>query len=200
MSTLVNLIRHGQTDWNVQHRIQGTTDIPLNAVGRRQARDAVTRLVAEGPWDAVVSSPLIRALETAQIIATGVRVATVELEPGLVERNFGEAEGLTDEERNVRFPPGTPVPGSETREQLRARALAAIDRIADTHPDKRIIVVAHGGLLGQILRAWTNESLPGPLDMIQNASSNVLERQADGSWRLVRHSILFGVRDHAPIP
>ena len=91
--TTFALIRHGQTDWNAQRRLQGSTDIPLNDVGRAQARDAVAVLSAY-EWDAIASSPLSRAAETADLIAAGLGLSDVRRVPELTERSFGPAEGL----------------------------------------------------------------------------------------------------------
>lgn len=198
MSTL-SLIRHGQTDWNVEHRIQGSTDIPLNSRGRDQARDVARSLAEDDAWDVVYSSPLSRALETARIIADVLGLPEPTLEPRIVERSFGEVEGLTDTERADSFPVGTIVPGAEPRDALRARGVAAINAIADAHPAQRVIVVSHGGLLGQVLRHITSEALPGPTDMIPNGSSTVVRRDRAGVWSIVSESIVRGARDHAPI-
>jgi len=199
--TTISLIRHGQTDWNLQHRIQGSTDIPLNDTGRAQARMAADELLTTtAPWDLIYTSPLSRARETAEIIADILHLPAPMIAPDMVERSFGEVEGLTDEERSATFPAGVPVPGSESREDLRSRGVAAIARIADAHPDKRVIAVSHGGLLGQILRHITHEALPGPLDMIPNGSATIIERDAAGSWAVLRESIIRGAREHAPVP
>ena len=93
--TLLYLVRHGETDWNLQRRIQGSTDIPLNNTGRQQA-SRTGRLLARRHWDAVITSPLSRAAETAQIIAVELDLPAPESLPELVERAYGEAEGLDD--------------------------------------------------------------------------------------------------------
>ena len=86
--TTFALVRHGQTDWNAERRLQGATDIPLNDVGRGQARDAVGVLAAY-EWDAIVSSPLSRAAETADLIAEGLGLTVSRRVPELTERSFG---------------------------------------------------------------------------------------------------------------
>lgn len=90
--TTLALVRHGQTDWNAQRRLQGSTDIPLNDVGRGQARDAVA-VLQDYQWDAVVSSPLSRAAETANLIAAGLGLSVDRRVPELAERSFDSAEG-----------------------------------------------------------------------------------------------------------
>lgn len=197
--TTLSLVRHGQTDWNKQHRIQGSTDIPLNETGREQARLLAHELIDDEPWDGIYTSPLIRARETARIIATVLGLPEPTTESRIVERCFGEVEGLTDEERVGAYPIGSVVPGSESREALRERGVAAINAIADAHPAKRLIVVSHGGVLGQILRHITDDELPGPTDMIPNGVPTIVQRRDDGTWTVVAESILRGAREHAPI-
>ena len=90
------LVRHGETDWNQERRLQGRTDNPLNGVGRAQARKA-GRLLAAEPWDVVVSSPLLRAVQTAHLIADAAGLQPAGTIPELVERDYGSAEGLAPE-------------------------------------------------------------------------------------------------------
>lgn len=177
---LLYLVRHGETDWNRQHRIQGLTDIPLNDTGREQARRA-GRLLASRDWHAVVSSPLQRALETATIIADELGLPSPTTDDQLVERNYGEAEGLDFDELNRRFPEDAPVPGRERRSAVRKRAMAALLRIAAAHPDESVLVVAHGGLIRAVLRAVDPEGEHG---MITNGSVHSF-RYEDGALSLI---------------
>src|SRR5262245_65615545 len=96
------LTRHGETDWNREHRVQGHTDVPLNENGREQARALAERLV-DVPLAAIYASDLARARETAEIVARRLGLGVV-LDPGLREKNFGSWEGLTDVEIAERFP------------------------------------------------------------------------------------------------
>lgn len=149
---LLYLVRHGETDWNAQRRIQGRTDIPLNDRGREQARRA-GRLLALRHWDAVVCSPLSRAAETAAIIAQELELPAPEEDSRLVERDYGEAEGMVISEVDRLFPPGVEPAGRESPEQVATRAVAALLDIAERHPDQSVVVVAHGGLIRQVLNA-----------------------------------------------
>jgi broad specificity phosphatase PhoE len=148
--TTILLARHGETDWNLQHRWQGHTDTPLNETGRGQAHALAEELAAER-IDAVFSSDLIRAHETARMVAEprGLDVTAV---PDLRERSFGSLEGLTTEEIQTRHP-GLELPWSdgETREEMAERVLGALQRIAETHPDGRVLVVSHGGPMRAVL-------------------------------------------------
>jgi uncharacterized phosphatase len=177
---LLYLVRHGETDWNLQHRIQGSTDIPLNATGREQASTTGT-LLARRDWDAIVSSPLSRAAETAAIIASAAGLSAPTTVDAIVERNYGEAEGLTDAEINERFPGDAPVPGRETREQVVERVLPALMAIAESHPDEAVLVVSHGGVIRSVLNAVDPDTKHG---MITNGSVHSFSYE-DGSLRLI---------------
>lgn len=157
MNTLICLVRHGVTDWNYEGRAQGRTDVPLNGEGRRQAEAVAERLAPER-WNAIYSSPLVRAFETAKAIA---RKAGLEVrpDPGLMERDMAAAEGSTELDRRFRWPGRLlkEVPGVETDAELRVRATETLQAIACRHPGQRVLCVAHGGLIKVFL-----ESLPVP--------------------------------------
>ncbi len=148
--TLLYLVRHGETDWNRTHRIQGSTDIPLNQTGRDQASRAAG-LLARREWDGLYSSPLSRALETATIIGDGLGLGEPVQLPELVERNYGEAEGLTDRQVMRRYPGSTPVPGRESREEVAARVMPALLALAEAHEHGRLILATHGAVIRTVL-------------------------------------------------
>ncbi|MEO7122767.1 MAG: histidine phosphatase family protein [Lacisediminihabitans sp.] len=148
--TLLYLVRHGETDWNRQRRIQGSTDIPLNDTGRAQAMRA-GNLLARRRWDGILSSPLSRAYETARIIAREVGLNEPHRLDDMAERQYGDAEGLTDRQLSRRFPQGSSVPGRETREAVAARVLPALVRLAESNPGKSFIVTTHGGVIRTVL-------------------------------------------------
>ena len=150
MTTELYLIRHGETDWNRQHRIQGLTDIPLNDTGREQAR-ATGRLLAGRGFDRVYSSPLSRARETATIIADELGLPAPDIIDALVERNYGDAEGLSFAEIDRRYPDRSTVAGEETREAVAERVLPALHGLAAAHPDESILIVSHGGAIRSVL-------------------------------------------------
>ncbi len=172
--TTFGIVRHGETEWNAQKRIQGSTDIPLNDVGRAQAAQTGNHLRdaqgENGQWDAIVSSPLSRARETAQIIALALGLGEPTLLPSLAERAHGEIEGLSFEERSARFPVGSDVPGLETRDEVLERALPTLEKLAGQHPGGRVLVVSHGGVISTLVHHSTNGSIDGPGRMIQNGS------------------------------
>ena len=154
--TLVYLVRHGETYWNRARRIQGSTDIPLNDLGRSQARQTGD-LLARRRFDAVLASPLSRAAETGAIIAERLGLPSPELVPEVAERRYGDAEGLTGDEVEARFPVGTSVPGRESRSALVARVLPALAAIAARHGEHASVVVATHGA---VIRAVVNHVSP----------------------------------------
>jgi uncharacterized phosphatase len=178
--TLLYLVRHGETDWNRQRRIQGRTDIPLNATGREQARATGMRL-ASRTWDAVAASPLDRARETAAIIAAEIGLGEPELVPSLVERDYGEAEGMTDAELDERYGRGVPVPGRESRHDVADRVVPALLDLATAHPGAALVVVSHGGAIRAVLDHVDPAHEYGP---ITNGSVHSFE-VVDGVLRLV---------------
>jgi probable phosphoglycerate mutase len=177
--TSLFLVRHGETDWNAQRRIQGSTDIPLNAMGRSQAR-TTGKLLARRSWDGIFSSPLSRALETAKIIADELRMPAPSVIEEIVERNYGEAEGLNWDEVEAQFPGDTPVPGRETHEQVANRVVPALIRLAVAHPGQALIVVSHGGVIRSVLNSVSDHRHGS----ITNGSIHSFEL-VDGSLELV---------------
>ncbi|WP_345764736.1 histidine phosphatase family protein [Diaminobutyricibacter sp. McL0608] len=191
--TRLSLVRHGQTDWNLARRIQGSTDVPLNSTGRAQA-DATGRALATGEWDAIFTSPLSRASETASIIATHVSLGTPTPLDGMAERRYGEAEGLTGPEILARWPEGTAVPGRESRDAVVERALPTLVELAERHEGESLIVVSHGGVIGSLVRHVTDHALPGPGEVIPNGSVHTFVYR-DGRLELDRFNVGLEERD-----
>lgn len=172
------LIRHGQTDWNRDLRLQGSSDIPLNDTGRQQARQAV-ELLATSEWDAIVSSPLGRARETAQIIADGLGIKLGPAYELLIERDYGQAEGATDEVIAERWPDKN-YPGLESVESVADRGTRALEQIAADFGDARVIIVTHGTLIRVTLDELSGLTFPS----ISNAAISTVEK-IDDSWRVL---------------
>lgn len=171
------IVRHGQTDWNLEKRIQGSTDIPLNSLGRTQA--AETGLALRGThWDAIVTSPLVRAHETARIIAGELDHPAPLVLPELTERHHGEIEGLTFTDRKRRFPDGSVVPGLEPRQAVLDRVLPALAGLAARYPGREVLVVCHGGVIGTLIRHATGGERPAPGELIPNGSVHEFRWQA----------------------
>ncbi|MBD7996468.1 histidine phosphatase family protein [Arthrobacter sp. Sa2CUA1] len=156
------LARHGETDWNQERRLQGRTDNPLNGVGRAQARRA-GRLLAAEPWDVVVSSPLLRAVQTAQIVADAAGLQPAGTLPGLIERDYGSAEGL--HLNGLTEPQLTAALGiGEPEEAVAERGISALRSVAAQYPGQRIVAVAHGTLIRLTLSALTGRPYPRVLN------------------------------------
>lgn len=171
------LVRHGETDWNLVGRIQGATDIPLNETGRAQARNTGVKMQGRR-WDVIVSSPLSRAYETASIIAASLGMPEPVADPEIVERNYGEAEGMTGPELEAFYPNDTPIPGRESREAVKMRVLAAMHRLAADNRGKNVVVVAHGGVIRAVLQSTTGQAFFG--ERIANGSVHSFHHSDDG--------------------
>ena len=146
--TTILLARHGETDWNAELRVQGQADPSLNDRGRDQAHALAASLAAED-IDAMYSSDLARARETAEIVGGGLSLE-VHLDPRLREFDTGNWTGLTRDEIRTRFPDDDRHDG-ETRDELVTRVGAALEDICERHPDDRVLVVTHGGPLRAVL-------------------------------------------------
>jgi probable phosphoglycerate mutase len=186
------LIRHGETAWNAEHRIQGHLDSPLNDEGLAQALLLGERLARE-PFDQFYTSDLGRALQTAQPIAdrSGKRPLP---DARLRERNLGVFQGLTSPECEQRYPedyarfhlrdPDHVVPGGESIRQVYDRVSAALEALVRSHPRQRVLVVTHGGILDAVYRFVNGVPLDRLRDFpIYNASVNRVEHDGAG-WRV----------------
>jgi uncharacterized phosphatase len=178
--TELYLVRHGETNWNREKRIQGLTDISLNDTGRAQAKTTGS-LLARRSWDAVYASPLSRARETASIIARELGLGGPILLDALVERNYGAAEGLNWFEVELRYPHGTAVPGRESREQVGARVVPALVTLAEQRAGQSLVIVSHGGAIRAVLSEVEPSASHG---MITNGSVHSF-RVEDGALKLI---------------
>lgn len=168
--TRILAVRHGETAWNRDTRIQGHTDIALNERGRWQAAQLAEALRDE-PIAAIYASDLGRAFETAQAVAR-VKALTVTPHQGLRERHFGRFEGQTWAELEQRWPaealawrkrmPDFAPAGGESLEQLQRRVIPTVLELASRHPGEQVLMVAHGGVLDMLYRAATRVELTAP--------------------------------------
>ena len=181
--TLILAIRHGETDWNVQQRIQGHADIALNSLGRAQA-ERVADALRDSSLQAIYSSDLGRARMTAAPLATA-HALTVGLHTGLRERGFGIFEGHSYAQIDERWPEGAAAwrrrdvdfapPGGESLLGFHERCVACVQALAQRHSGQTIAVVAHGGVLDMLYRAATRCGLQAPRTwQLGNATVNRL--------------------------
>lgn len=178
---LIGLIRHGQTDWNAVGRIQGQSDIPLNAEGRRQAEMLADRLLKEPyRWDCCITSGLSRAQETGEIIAERLGIPLLDPDDRIRERAYGKVEGLTAGEREAKWGKDWHLQdlGQEKDEQLQARALAFMEDVSAKNPGRNILVVSHGGFLAQLYTALYKDKYS---ERLGNLSLTILEKK-EGAW------------------
>ncbi|WP_114855655.1 histidine phosphatase family protein [Brachybacterium sp. YJGR34] len=202
IGTRLVLVRHGQTDYNRDGRLQGQVDIPLNETGGRQAA-ALAAVVARNPPDVLVASPLQRARETARIIgrSAGLEVAT---DPAFLERSFGDWEGLRGEEIRDGWPEQhaawrehRPVlgVGVEDRPEVGARVASACRRLLDEHAGSTVMVVAHGAAITLGITALLGLDTNGFRGVagLENCHRTILEpllaEPDSGLMRLVSHNL-----------
>lgn len=200
MTTRLILIRHGQTAWNAQGRLQGHTDIALDAQGLAQAAALADALRDEG-LEHVYSSDLVRAADTARALALPLGLPH-ELDAGLRERGFGVLEGHTHREVDERWPewgarwrrrdPDFEPPQGESLRRFHARVVAVAQHLALRHADGCIALVSHGGVLDSLYRAATRVALDAPRSWaLGNASINRLLHTDSGltlvGWNDERH-------------
>jgi len=188
------LIRHGETDWNLQHRFQGQIDVPLNARGLAQAQRLAERLRREA-IDAMACSDLARARQTADPAASTLSLAPETL-PTLREQGFGVLEGLALPEILERYPreweqwrrhdPDYALPGGENVRSFHDRVVAAVHALAARHRGRRVAVVTHGGALDMVYRTALDLPLHGPRTCpIPNAGLNRV-RVAEGRIEILQ--------------
>lgn len=181
--TRIIAIRHGETSWNVDTRIQGHLDIPLSANGRWQA-ERLAGALREEPLAAIYASDLTRAWETAQYVGRAQGIAVTK-EIGLRERGFGDFEGKTFAEIQVLLPeqsmrwrkrdPEFSPAGGESLVTLRSRVISAAQRLAALHPGELIAMVGHGGVMDVLYRAATRLDIQAPRTWaLANAAINRL--------------------------
>lgn len=160
-TTSLLLVRHGQTDWNLQTKAQGHSDIPLNQTGQQQAKEIAQKLKAQHPdVAAIYSSTLTRAYQTALESAKAMKISHIKSRKALRELSFGEAEGLTLHERKKRYTADALPPGAEPIASGIKRTKQELIQIAQNHPDEKVIVFGHGKVFRALASDIRNEELP----------------------------------------
>lgn len=199
-ATRIIAVRHGETAWNVDTRIQGHLDIPLNETGQWQAQQLAQALAGE-PIDAIYASDLQRAYATAQAVADATG-APITPETGLRERSFGHFQGRTFAEIEAELPedarrwrkrdPDYVPEGGESLVMLRERIERTVFALAEKHPGEQVLMVAHGGVLDVLYRLATRQEIQAPRTwQLSNAAINRLLWTPDGltlvGWADTQH-------------
>jgi len=184
------IARHGETDWNLEHKLQGWTDRPLNETGRRQARDLAESLKGIH-LDAVYSSTLSRSIDTANAVA-GTSLVVKHL-PGLRERNYGRFQGQSDTDPEYLKRGNVwddAMDGGETLNQLLARTRESLDMIRREHPSGNVLIVSHRITNQMILRALLGLTPDETVKIVQGNDEVYLVEIEPGStprlWKLIR--------------
>ncbi|MBS3678723.1 histidine phosphatase family protein [Ornithinibacillus massiliensis] len=176
--TTIYLVRHGETNWNAEKRMQGQTDIPLNDKGEQQATLCGAALKPED-YDVVISSQLQRAKRTAEIINQYLELP-FEVMEDFAERHFGDAEGLTFDERNELYPDHE-YPNQEELEAFSTRVMNGLEKVRQKHPNKRVLLVAHGAVIYRILSNLSETEINLSGRKIENTSISTIYWQ-DNNW------------------
>jgi probable phosphoglycerate mutase len=191
-STRLCLVRHGETAWNAEHRVQGQLDVPLNAIGRMQAL-AAAKVLSREKFDVIYSSDLSRARQTAAPAANALSLEVLQ-DRDLRERHYGIFERLTYAEVKERFPedyarfharePDYDFRTGESLKDFSARSIAVISKIAEANKGRSVLVFTHGGVLDYLYRFITGLSLSADRDFgIPNAGLNRVELTGD-RWQI----------------
>ncbi len=207
--TIVWAIRHGQTEWNAQGRLQGQLPVTLDEQGRDQAR-ALRPALEALDWDLAISSDLVRVVETAQL-ALGDRAEGLLLDERLRERHLGVLQGhLYTEARQTMpevikifsgGPPQAPIPEGESLVEFHERCVGALEALRQTHKGRKVLVFTHGG----VLREWFKHIVGAPIDAPRrfstaNTSINELHVRKWGwfiqSWGDTAHMAKTGFLPH----
>ncbi len=176
------MIRHGETDWNAAGRIQGLEDTDLNQRGREQARKTGLYL-QQWPWDAIVTSPLKRAKDTANIIARLNALGSVQAMDHFLERAYGACSGMTRQERNFHFPDGV-IPGQEPLVALQQRTLQGLEVLRQMPDKHNILLIAHGGVINAILNVISHGKIGTGITSLHNAGITQIH-YAHNRWDIV---------------
>ncbi|WP_341785742.1 histidine phosphatase family protein [Jeotgalibacillus salarius] len=173
-------MRHGETDWNAEGRLQGATDIPINNTGILQAQECGYFLKSR-QWDVLITSPLQRAKKTAEIMNEELRLPFVVMNE-FSERYFGDAEGMTREERMVAFPDKA-YPNQETTEVLQQRLLSGLQQINSDYGNKNVLLVAHGAIIGAVLSMLSDGEIGSRKTRLINGGITTIDF-AEGRWHI----------------
>lgn len=175
---IIGLIRHGITEWNIQEKAQGLSDIPLNEEGRKQVESLGMKLKSEN-WDLIITSKLMRAKETAEIIAYEIGINHIIEDVRIREMDCGEIEGMTEEQRIKKWGSNWRELdlGMEKFEDVACRGIQLLEEICDEYRDMKVLVVSHGALIGLSLQRLFPQLFTNTY--INNASLTIVTKKND---------------------
>jgi len=182
--TKIYIVRHGETDWNCEGRLQGGTDTTLNDRGKQQAA-VCSNYFKDLECDAIFSSTLQRAMLTATIMNEALKLPFIPLKE-FAERTFGVAEGMTYEER-VKIYPNKDYPDQETIEQLQKRITTGLGKINAQYPDKNVILVTHGAVIHTLFTMVENADIFPQSAQLSNGGVSIIYDQ-HGKWWLEKYN------------
>lgn len=186
--TIIGFVRHGNTAWNIEKRAQGHSHNPLNETGLRQA-DAVGRRLSQEEWDVILSSDLLRARQTAEIIASYMGKPII-FDQRLREISRGRLEGTIEKERIERWGKDWRKLdfGEETKEQLRARGVNFVEEALEKYKGQKVLVITHGMFLIQTLHALCPDTTNCD-DLVSNTSMTIVQHSTNGLEYLLYNCI-----------
>ena len=197
---LLYLVRHGETAWNAEWRIQGVSNQPLNDIGRSQANALIPPLMGR-PITAIYTSHLKRARETAEILAEGLGGFPLHEDERLSELDQGELEGMVIAEIKEKYngfweewrerPADAQTPGGESMKELQARAWRAVESIRDRHPGEMVVAVSHNLAITALLCRILDMDLNTMRRLRQhNAAINLIEYTPERDWGVVMMNVV----------
>jgi uncharacterized phosphatase len=167
------LLRHGETDWNSLGKLQGREDIPLNIMGIEQVKETI-RYLKRNDWAIIITSPLLRAKASAEIISKGIGNIRICEEEDFIERDYGQASGMTPGERKIKFPDGK-YTGIESYEKLQNRAVNGLLKYIKKYKGTDIIIVSHGAAIKSILAYLGKDEVGTSKTVLKTACITLLE-------------------------
>jgi uncharacterized phosphatase len=174
------ILRHGETDWNTFGKLHGREDIPLNSTGIEQIIET-TKYLCKYNWNVIITSPLSRAKQSAEIIVKELGNIKILEDIDLVERDYGKASGMTAEERKLHFPNGIYVEGVEVEpyETLQSRMVNALIKYSVEYKASNILIVSHGGAINSVLAHLSKNEIGTGKTTLKNACITLLEKIED---------------------
>jgi uncharacterized phosphatase len=184
LATVIGLLRHGQTDWNIDMRLQGVSNIPMNLTGHSQAKTAA-QVISKDNWHRVITSPLDRAVDTANYVIEELKLDRLEIEPLLLERSFGAAEGLSYEDWRERLQAGVIAEGAESNDALELRARKILQAFT-RFENENVVAVSHGALIRKLIDVVSQGEFPRDGDKFGNASMTTITFE-NGIWSILNY-------------